>query len=207
MHWLCLCLLLFSGYYIFIETASPRRNGDRAKLGSFLIDASGRLNVCQVSWIIWLIPTFDLIVSWILWLCREIWNSVHACCWIAYFYALLMSKCAYKELLLSVFYLLCNLDMKMLIWSERETYTVAVRSWTLSHLICLLFLQMRFYYHMRGDNTRELNVYTRTQINGPLKLEWSLAGELDSWWQRAQVDLDVADPFQVCMLLSFTCDL
>ncbi|XP_033104873.1 MAM and LDL-receptor class A domain-containing protein 2-like [Anneissia japonica] len=79
-----------SGWYLYIETSSPRLNGDRAKIASYVID-----------------------------------KIVH-----------------------------CSL---------------------------------RFWYHMRGDHIGTLNVYTRTMVNGPMNLEWSMGEDKGNSWHFASI--------------------
>ncbi|XP_066300039.1 MAM and LDL-receptor class A domain-containing protein 2-like [Branchiostoma lanceolatum] len=57
--------------------------------------------------------------------------------------------------------------------------------------------QLRFWYHMYGRNIDTLNVYMRTQINGPLTTLWSKTGQQGDEWWLAYVDISSDANFQV----------
>ena len=57
--------------------------------------------------------------------------------------------------------------------------------------------QFRFWYHMYGDQIGQLNIYTRTFIDGILKLLWSSNGERGDQWLRTKIQLRIPQNFQV----------
>ncbi|XP_072014818.1 MAM and LDL-receptor class A domain-containing protein 1-like [Amphiura filiformis] len=56
---------------------------------------------------------------------------------------------------------------------------------------------IRFYYHMFGPNIGTLSVHTRDSINGPLQTVWSKSGNIGDFYERVEVALYWAQPFQV----------
>ncbi|XP_030849653.1 MAM and LDL-receptor class A domain-containing protein 2 [Strongylocentrotus purpuratus] len=57
--------------------------------------------------------------------------------------------------------------------------------------------ELRFYYHMFGENINTLTVYTREIVNGPLTVLWQRSGEIGDYYERADIVLANRNPFQV----------
>nr|XP_054757008.1 MAM and LDL-receptor class A domain-containing protein 2-like [Lytechinus pictus] len=57
--------------------------------------------------------------------------------------------------------------------------------------------ELRFYYHMYGENINTLTVYTREIVNGPLTVLWQRSGEIGDFYERADIVLTNRNPFQV----------
>lgn len=50
---------------------------------------------------------------------------------------------------------------------------------------------------MYGESVETLNVYTRTEIGGPLTREWSRTGEVGDYYERTEISLIASKPFEV----------
>ena len=57
--------------------------------------------------------------------------------------------------------------------------------------------KLRFYYHMFGSDIGSLNVYTRPCNGCAETLVYSRSGDVGNFWDRAEVTLRSAVPFQV----------
>ncbi|XP_072182119.1 MAM and LDL-receptor class A domain-containing protein 1-like [Diadema setosum] len=56
---------------------------------------------------------------------------------------------------------------------------------------------LRFYFHMFGEDIGQLNVYTRSEENGPLVLLWNRQGNHGDFFQRADISLSSPLDFQI----------
>ncbi|XP_077978864.1 MAM and LDL-receptor class A domain-containing protein 1-like [Glandiceps talaboti] len=57
--------------------------------------------------------------------------------------------------------------------------------------------KIRFFYHMYGPHTGSLNIYIRTSDPGQLESQWSMDGQQQNAWLRAEVVLNKNVKFQV----------
>ncbi|KAJ8050665.1 MAM and LDL-receptor class A domain-containing protein 2 [Holothuria leucospilota] len=61
--------------------------------------------------------------------------------------------------------------------------------------------EMRFYYHMFGENVGSLNVYKRKVISGPLELLWSRRGNLGDFYERADIVLANSADYDIFQII------
>ena len=59
--------------------------------------------------------------------------------------------------------------------------------------------KVRFFYHMYGRHIGTLNVYTRTNIAGPMNKIWSKTGDQGDKWVKATASISVSKNFQVSL--------
>lgn len=59
--------------------------------------------------------------------------------------------------------------------------------------------KVRFFYHMYGRHIGTLNVYTRTNITGPMNKIWTKTGNQGDKWVKATASISVSKNFQVSL--------
>ncbi|CAF1515641.1 unnamed protein product, partial [Adineta steineri] len=59
--------------------------------------------------------------------------------------------------------------------------------------------ELRFYWHMYGDDIGALNIYTRTTFGGEMDKIWSKDYNVGDFWNRAEIVLMENEPFQVVL--------
>ena len=57
--------------------------------------------------------------------------------------------------------------------------------------------KVRFFYHMYGRHIGTLNVYTRTNTNGPMNKIWTKSGDQGDIWVKATASISASKNFQV----------